>query len=96
MSIVMERNNIVSSSDLVKNFAKIRNAVKAGTNMFVFKNNKPDLAILDIDKYEKLLKVIELLENESILKMVEERDKNDSGVRLTTEEIVERRKALRS
>ncbi|MBU5317908.1 type II toxin-antitoxin system Phd/YefM family antitoxin [Clostridium bornimense] len=96
MSIVMERNNIVSSSDLVKNFAKIRNAVKAGTNMFVFKNNKPDLAILDIDEYEKLLKVIELLENESILKMVEERDKNDSGVRLTTEEIVERRKALRS
>ncbi len=96
MSIVMERNNIVSSSDLVKNFAKIRNAVKAGTNMFVFKNNKPDLAILDIDEYEKLLKIIELLENESILRIVEERDKNDSGVRLTTEEIIERRKALRS
>uniref|UniRef100_UPI0025E08E16 hypothetical protein n=1 Tax=uncultured Clostridium sp. TaxID=59620 RepID=UPI0025E08E16 len=40
--------------------------------------------------------VIELLENESILRIVEERDKNDSGVRLTTEEIIERRKALRS
>lgn len=92
MTMVMDRNSIVSVTELVKNFAKVRQQAKEGSRMIVFKNNKPDLAILDIDEYEELLKIVELMDNYTILNMVEERDKNDDGTRYTTEEIVDLRK----
>ena len=91
MNIMMERHSIVSVTDLVKNFASIRQKAKEGSNMFVFKNNKPDLVILDIDEYAKLLETAELLENLSIIKMVEERDKNDNGVLYTSDDVTRMR-----
>ena len=61
MNISMEREAIVSATELVKNFASIRKKAKDGLNMIVFKNNKPDLALVDIDEYANLLKMAELL-----------------------------------
>lgn len=91
MTMTMNRDSIVSVTDLVKNFANIRKQAKEGLNMIVFKNNKPDLAILDIDEYESLLKIVEQWENLKILEMIEERYKNDDGTRYTTEEIISMR-----
>ncbi|HBI6884366.1 TPA: type II toxin-antitoxin system Phd/YefM family antitoxin [Clostridium perfringens] len=92
MNISMEREAIVSATELVKNFASIRKKAKDGLNMIVFKNNKPDLAIVDIDEYANLLKMAELLEDLTITQMAEERIKEDNGVRYTSEDAIRRRK----
>ncbi|EDT25477.1 type II toxin-antitoxin system Phd/YefM family antitoxin [Clostridium perfringens] len=92
MNISMEREAIVSATELVKNFASIRKKAKDGLNMIVFKNNKPDLALVDIDEYANLLKMAELLEDFTITQMVEERIKEDNGVRYTSEDAIRRRK----
>lgn len=92
MNILLERESIVSATELVKNFANIRKKAKDGLNMIVFKNNKPDLAILDIDEYVNLLKMAEILEDMTIIKMIEERDKNDDGTRYTSEDVIRMRK----
>lgn len=92
MNITMERESIVSATDLVKNFASIRKKAKDGLNMIVFKNNKPDLAIIDIDEYANLLKMAELLEEMTIIKMIEERTKEDNGKRYTSEDAIRRRR----
>lgn len=91
MNILLERESIVSATELVKNFANIRKKAKDGLNMIVFKNNKPDLAILDIDEYANLLKMAELLEDMTIMKMIEERDKNDDGTRYTSKDVIRMR-----
>lgn len=88
---VLERETIVSSTDLVRNFANIRKKAKEGLNVIVYKNNKPDLALIDIDEYTKLLNMAKLLEDININTMIEERDKNDDGARYTSEDIIRMR-----
>lgn len=94
MTMLMERNEIVSSTELVKNFPRYRNMAKEKTRMFIFKNNKPDLALVDIDVYENLLKIAELVESQEILAMIEERDKLDDGKRYSVAD-VKRRRAIK-
>ena len=60
MGIGITKQEIVSASEVVRNFSKIRTEVKENSRMIVFKNNKPDLVLLDFSEYEKLL---ELLKN---------------------------------
>ena len=60
MGIEITKQEIVSTSEVVRNFSKIRTEVKENSRMIVFKNNKPDLVLLDFSEYEKLL---ELLKN---------------------------------
>lgn len=81
MQIIMKKNDIVSSSELVKNFSKFRDEVKKKSKMIVFKNNKPDMVLVDFDEYEKLLTNLEILEDMNIMKSIEERERNDNGVR---------------
>ena len=60
MGIGITKQEIVSASEVVRNFSKIRAEVKENSRMIVFKNNKPDLELLDFSEYEKML---ELLKN---------------------------------
>lgn len=96
INIMMDSESIVSATDLVKNFANIRKKAKDGLNMIVFKNNKPDLAILDINEYANLLKLSELLEDYTIRKMIEERDKRDDGTRYTSSDVIKMRQQLKA
>ena len=61
--MLIDRNEIISSTEIVKNFAQCREKAKENSKMIIFKNNKPDLALVDIDKFEKMINRIELLEN---------------------------------
>lgn len=61
--MLIERNEIISSTEIVKNFANCREKAKKNSKMIIFKNNKPDLALVDIDEFEKMINKIELLEN---------------------------------
>ena len=81
MDIEITKQEIVSTSEVVRNFSKIRAEVKENSRMIVFKNNKPDLVLLDFDEYEKLLEHINIMEDLLISKTIEERDKEDNGTR---------------
>ena len=58
MGIGITKQEIVSASEVVRNFSKIRAEVKESSRMIVFKNNKPDLVLLDFSEYEKLLELL--------------------------------------
>ena len=58
MDIEITKQEIVSASEVVRNFSKIRAEVKENSRMIVFKNNKPDLVLLDFSEYEKLLELL--------------------------------------
>ena len=58
MGIGITKQEIVSASEVVRNFSKIRAEVKENSRMIVFKNNKPDLVLLDFSEYEKLLELL--------------------------------------
>jgi PHD/YefM family antitoxin component YafN of YafNO toxin-antitoxin module len=60
--MLIERDEIISATEMVKNFANCREKAKENSKMIIFKNNKPDLALVDIDKFEKMIDRIELLE----------------------------------
>mgnify|MGYP002603258672 CR=1 FL=1 len=87
MSLPITKNEIVSSSELVKNFSKLRNQVKNNSKLVIFKNNKPDLVLFDFDQYEKLLERINIMEDILISKTIEERDKEDDKVRYSFDDI---------
>ena len=87
MGIGITKQEIVSASELVRNFSKIRTEVKENSRMIVFKNNKPDLVLLDFSEYEKLLERINIMEDLLISKTIEERDKEDNGTRHSFDDI---------
>ena len=87
MDIEITKQEIVSTSEVVRNFSKIRAGVKENSRMIVFKNNKPDLVLLDFDEYEKLLEHINIMEDLLISKTIEERDKEDDQVRYSFDDI---------
>ena len=58
MGIGITKQEIVSASEVVRNFSKIRTEVKENSRMIVFKNNKPDLVLLDFSEYEKMLELL--------------------------------------
>ena len=86
MGIEITKQEIVSTSEVVRNFSKIRAEVKENSRMIVFKNNKPDLVLLDFSEYEKLLEHINIMEDLLISKTIEERDKEDNGIRHSFED----------
>ena len=87
MSLEITKNEIVSSSELVKNFSKLRNKVKENSRLIIFENNKPDLVLIDFNQYEKLLEQIDTMEDILISKTIEERDKEDKEVRYSFDDI---------
>ena len=58
MGIEITKQEIISTSEVVRNFSKIRAEVKENSRMIVFKNNKPDLVLLDFSEYEKMLELL--------------------------------------
>ena len=87
MGIEITKQEIISTSEVVRNFSKIRAEVKEKSKMIIFKNNKPDLVLFDFDEYEKLLERINIMEDLLISKTIEERDKEDDQVRYSFDDI---------
>ena len=87
MDFKITKQDIVSTSEVVRNFSKVRAEVKEKSKMIIFKNNKPDLVLFDFDEYEKLLERINIMEDLLISKTIEERDKEDDQVRYSFDDI---------
>jgi len=78
--MLIESDEIISATEMVKNFANCREKAKTHSKMIIFKNNKPDLALVDIDEFEKIINRIELLED--LVEANEDKsiDNNGNGV----------------
>ena len=87
MNFEITKQDIISTSEVVRNFSKVRSEVKEKSKMIIFKNNKPDLVLFDFDEYEKLLERINIMEDLLISKTIEERDKEDDQVRYSFDDI---------
>ena len=87
MDFKITKQDIISTSEVVRNFSKVRSEVKEKSKMIIFKNNKPDLVLFDFDEYEKLLERINIMEDLLISKTIEERDKEDDQVRYSFDDI---------
>jgi len=86
----MEMNEIFPSSDVQKHYAKCRDLTKKNKRMFIFKNNKPDLVMLDIEEYEQIQKKLNLLEDIDIALFVKERMAKDNGKRYTMDDVAKK------
>lgn len=98
MELILKGSEIISASEITKNFAACREQVKKNSRAIIFKNNKPDLAILNIEEYQNIMakeqhlreeneRLNDLLENLAILQMVQERDQRDTGKRYSLDDL---------
>ncbi|MDP3988499.1 MAG: type II toxin-antitoxin system prevent-host-death family antitoxin [Candidatus Levybacteria bacterium] len=69
-------HNIVSASDIQKNYRKIFNKVKRTKNpVVVMRGSEPEVVIIDINTLEDIEQRLEELEIEVTLKAIEEGEK---------------------
>jgi PHD/YefM family antitoxin component YafN of YafNO toxin-antitoxin module len=85
--LTFEKNEILSTTDVIKNFSDCRKITKEKSRTIIFKNNKPDLVMLDIQEYENMCNLISLLEDLDIQAVLKERLKDDTGKRYSLDEI---------
>lgn len=78
---------IVSSTDMIKNFKACREKTKKLGKTFIFKNNNPEMVLMDIEEYTKMANIIDELERIEIYTMLEERKKGDTGKRYSLDEV---------
>jgi hypothetical protein len=57
------KDEIVSNSDVTKNYKACREIAEKWGKVFVFKNNEPDAVLFSINKYAKLSALIEFAEH---------------------------------
>ncbi len=77
MSISFDKDQIVSSTELVRSFAKYIAEDLNDHDIFIFKRNMPEAVLISFDRYEQLIeqleKLEELLEHSAIYKIIEQR-----------------------
>jgi PHD/YefM family antitoxin component YafN of YafNO toxin-antitoxin module len=79
---------IIPITEATKHFKDACEKTKMLGTTFIFKNNRPDIVMMDISHYEQFISVIEDMEHLEIAAMVEKRKKSDSGKRYSFDEVV--------
>lgn len=87
MNILISPNEIITASEVVKNFSACRSKAKTTARLFIFKNNKPDLVMLNVSEYERLIELSDALEDSYIMRLLEERAKHDTGQIYSEEDV---------
>lgn len=93
VTLRIDRDHMVSSSEIVRNFSKMLDKTKEAP-LFITRNNDIEGIMMDIEEYEMLLEKIEYLEekleNASIKEIVDTRKEDfDINNALDEEEIME-------
>lgn len=78
---------IISNTDIVKEYKTCRDKAKKFGKAFIFKNNTPDMVLVDIDLYKKFEALMEEAEHIAIYNMVTERRERDNGKRHSVEDL---------
>ena len=83
--IAYSRDEIVSASDVARNFSSLLKDIMLDTKerFVIAKNNKLEAVVLSIEQYEKLQESYEIMEHMEIYKIIQERKNSKT---LTLEE----------
>ena len=81
-------NAIIPITDATKHFKSACEKTKELGTTFIFKNNRPDIVMMDINRYEQFISVLDDMEHIEIAAMVEKRKKADNGKRYSFDEVV--------
>ncbi|MCL2499955.1 MAG: type II toxin-antitoxin system Phd/YefM family antitoxin [Defluviitaleaceae bacterium] len=79
---------IVPITEATKHFKATCDKTKQLGTTFIFKNNRPDIVMMDILRYEQLFYLLENLEHSEIASLVAERKAKDIGVRIPMDEVI--------
>lgn len=71
MKILSEE--IISSTDISKNYRISRDAAKKNGRVIIFKNNAPDMVLVDFKEYEIMMDIVNKLEVIEVKKLVSDR-----------------------
>lgn len=71
MKILSEQ--IISSTDIIKNYKACRDKTKSHGRTIIFRNNVPDMVLMSIEEYNKICDIVQELENIKIYDMIQER-----------------------
>jgi len=86
MQIAMEA--IIPITEATKSFKSACDKTKTLGTTFIFKNNRPDIVMMDIDRYKQFQSVLEDMEHSEIAAMVAERKAGDNGKRYSMDEVI--------
>ncbi len=78
---------IISSTEITKNYKVCRDKTKELGRTVIFKNNAPDIVLLNIDEYSRICEFMEELEHIEIYNMIQERQKVDNGDRYSLQQV---------
>jgi len=87
----IESNAILPITEATKHFKNACEKTKELGTVYLFKNNRPDIVMMDMEKFEELFAVLGKLEHLEIAAMVEARKQRDDGTRRTLDEVIARR-----
>jgi PHD/YefM family antitoxin component YafN of YafNO toxin-antitoxin module len=82
-------NAIIPITEATKHFKTACDKTKELGTTFIFKNNRPDIVMMDIARYEQLISILDDMEHSEIMALVAERKKTDSGKRFMLNDIVD-------
>jgi len=81
-------NAIIPITDATKHFKTACDKTKEMGTTFIFKNNRPDIVMMDIARYEQLISVLDSMEHAEIGELIARRKVVDSGNRYSLDEVV--------
>ena len=81
--------SIVPITEATKHFRAVCDKTKKTGSVFVFKNNLPEIVMMNMKHYEMLMSVVDNIEHAEIHKLVTERERDDNGKRYTLAEVID-------
>ena len=79
---------IIPITDAAKSFKSACDKTREHGTTFIFKNNRPDIVMMDISRYRQIMSVLELIEHMEIAEMVSVRKALDNGKRFGLDEVL--------
>lgn len=87
---------IITSTEITKNYKLCRDKTKQLGKTVIFKNNVPDMVLVDVDEYEMMNRIVEELEYKQIYNMLEERKEKDNETTYSLQQVKNMIKAKRN
>lgn len=84
----IQADAIVPITEATKHFKATCDKTKQLGVTFIFKNNRPDIVMMDISRYEQFFHLFETLEHSEVAALIAERKAKDNGVRIPMENVI--------
>lgn len=80
---MIDKEIFVPITDLAKHVSTYINKAKSGGALYIMKNNKPEVVLMNVDEYNRLVMLSEYIEQSEIYKIIEERKNSTEGSSLS-------------